>query len=155
MANIIRFGGGSSAEGTAVPGNVISGKTFTSDASDDLQTGTLSIPAPVTFNVGRVNDNVVSGTFTRPNNAVVKYAMHNYSERFQDGPIYFQGSNDGSYWVNLDSVYTNTWAGERGGRVGTNSSYRYYRFYQVMNMGEDGDGRSGATGMIAIDHFNF
>lgn len=131
MSNIIKFGGGSAAEGNAIPGDVRSGKTFMSANSDNLQTGTWGVRGPwqssAFSNYGYDRVGPVIDTGNNLTKAVFVTGTHSGSGSDGGG----QGSNNNSSWTNIGTGF---------------HTYRYYRAWSRTN----DEGSSISYGYVGV-----
>lgn len=156
MAKGILIHNGSVIEGNATPSDVLSGKTFMSENSDDLQTGTYSSKTISLINNDSVSispSEVYSEVLVASVNDTISYALFSYSFSGQD---YFnisrlEYSDDNSTW---STVKENSVVGHSAKTTtGTISGHKYYRLYSKCT-GDSFSPRSNTFGVACNKDMN-
>ena len=149
MAKGILIHNGSVIEGNATPSDVLSGKTFMSENSDDLQTGTYSSMTISLINndsASKHTSQAYSEVLKASESEVIKYALFSYSfnGNIYDNTSRLECSDDNSTW---STIATNKVGGHSAKTItGTTTGHKYYRLYSRCT-GDDYSPRSTTFGV--------
>lgn len=149
-------GNGSVIEGNATPSDVLSGKTFMSENSDDLQIGTYSSKTISLINndsTSKKVSEVYSEVLEASKIDVINYALFSYSF---NGSIYYnisrlECSDDNSTWSTIATNNVNNHSAKT--ITGTTTGHKYYRLYSRCT-GDDYSPRSTTFGVVCNKDIN-
>lgn len=156
MAKGILIHNGSVIEGNATPSDVLSGKTFMSENSDDVQTGIYSSKTISLINndsTSKHTSAVYSEVLVSSVNDTISYALFSYSF---NGNIYdctsrIECSDDNSTWSVVATNKLNNHSAKT--IIGTTTGHKYYRLYSRCT-GDDYSPRSTTFGVACNKDIN-
>ena len=156
MAKGILIHNGSVIEGNATPSDVLSGKTFMSENSDDVQMGTYSSKTISLINndsASKKVSQVYSEVLIVSENDVINYALFSYSfgGNNYDNTSRLECSDDNSTWSTIASNKVNNHSAKT--ITGTISGHKYYRLYSRCT-GDDYSPRSTTFGVACNKDIN-